>query len=112
MIRNKELYFKEYNCEKEVKEFADYVLKTEGYKDTGWTMIYKGETTDSICLHSLNEIHMGKAWLFGIRVLDSKIYVLHEIAHIKTHPEDNWHGDLFQQEHLRLINKYLIKQEG
>ena len=94
---------------KEIKVFANFVLKDMGFK--GWKIKWANKGTDSICICKTKEIHMGNAWLYGVRVTDSKYYVLHEIAHIRT-DKDCKHGKIYQKELLFLIDKYLVNERG
>ena len=104
--RDREDYFADYDCEREIRAFTKWVMEQEGFGD--WEVIFAGEHKDGICIQKMKQIRIGHHWLAGVRVVDSKYFVLHEIAHINTLEQDGWHGDNYNNELIRLIARYIV----
>jgi len=104
-IRNKKQYFKEYNCEKELKQFCKYVFKDLELK--GWKV---KKAKDSYCNQRTKTITLAEYHFAGLYLFDAKIFFLHEVAHIFTYPKDHWHGDLWQNRYKDLVFKFIIHE--
>ncbi len=86
---------------KEIESFADMVLKECGYPYTmKWT------TAGDIMIEPfiyIDESHINE---YPYMV---KERVLHEVAHIDTHPQDDRHGEIFHARLAELINQFMAK---
>ena len=56
-------------------------------------------------------VYLDRRWI-GKYPWEAKERILHEIAHIRTWPEDDTHGELFHREYARLVLCYLGQEEG
>lgn len=89
------------------RHFAYYVLQSEGLVD--WEV--KFSTGGSICMNKSKEIILDESHrnVFDWR---ARQVVIHEIAHIRTWPQDTKHSSLFFGEYANLILKYLVEDEN
>ena len=89
------------------RHFAYYVLQSEGLVD--WEV--KFSAGGSICLLKSKEIILDvhHQHVFDWRARQA---VIHEIAHIRTWPQDMKHSSLFFREFANLILKYLVEDEN
>lgn len=83
----------------EIEDFATMVLEECGYPYTmKWT------TAGDIVIEPfiyIDERHIDE---YPYMV---KERVLHEVAHIDTHPQDDRHGELFHRRYAELVNRFL-----
>lgn len=84
----------------EIEEFSELTLRELGY--SGWSM--KWTTAGNIMIEPF--IYIDERNINQYPYL-AKYWVLHEIAHIDTHPQDNTHGELFHRRLAELINRFL-----
>ena len=83
----------------EIEDFATMVLKECDYPYTmKWT------TAGDIVIEPfiyIDERHINEYPYMA------KERVLHEVAHIDTHPQDDRHGELFHRRYAELVNRFL-----
>ena len=83
----------------EIEDFTAMVLRECGYPYTmKWT------TAGSIMIKPF--IYIDERNIDQYPYL-TKYWVLHEIAHIDTHPQDDRHGELFHRKLAELINRFM-----
>ena len=92
-----------YMEKEEIENFAAMVLKECGYSySMKWTTA--GDIVIPPFIY-IDESHIGE---YPYLV---KYWVLHEIAHIDTHPQDDRHGEIFHARLAELINQFMTTVE-
>jgi len=89
----------------ETEDFAYHILQLEGF--TNWKVRFSNG--GSICLNKAKEIILDESYrtVFDWR---ARLAAIHEIAHIRTWPQDMKHSELFCKEYANLILKYLGRE--
>jgi len=90
-------------CKKSIEEFARMVLETLSLDEKGYQMKW---TTASPSILIEKTIFICEK-LIDKYPWEAKQEVLHEVAHIYTHPTDNTHGELFHEVYADLIKRFL-----
>lgn len=88
---------------KEMEDFARLVLKDFPRWKMKWT------TCGGVCIHKIKTICVDRRYI-GVVVWEAKEHIIHEAAHIKTYPKD-LHGKYFYKEYIRLLKKFMVKED-
>ncbi len=83
----------------QIEEFAGMVLR-----DCDYDFTMKWTTAGNIMIKPF--IYLDERNIDQYPYL-TKYWVLHEIAHIDTHPQDDRHGELFHRKLAELINRFM-----